>query len=147
MKVCSSCREALPLSGFHRQSASRDGLMPYCRACNSRKSTGVARARNPDRVKANQQAGRASATVRERKRRLRRYGLDEVSYAALLEAQATCCPGCLEPFEVTPYVDHCHTSGAVRGLLCDGCNKTLGFAKDSAARLRRLADYLERPPP
>lgn len=30
-----------------------------------------------------------------------------------------------------------------RGLLCSGCNSTLGFARDDPNRLRRAADYLE----
>lgn len=40
-------------------------------------------------------------------------------------------------------VDHCHTTGAIRGLLCDNCNNILGRAKDSPSVLRRLAAYLE----
>ncbi len=41
-------------------------------------------------------------------------------------------------------VDHCHTTGAVRSLLCSGCNPALGYMKDDPALLRKAADYLER---
>lgn len=41
-------------------------------------------------------------------------------------------------------VDHCHRSGAVRGLLCNGCNAALGMVDDSVARLEGLAAYVRR---
>jgi hypothetical protein len=39
--------------------------------------------------------------------------------------------------------DHCHRLGLFRGWLCNPCNMALGNAKDDAARLRKLADYIE----
>lgn len=41
-------------------------------------------------------------------------------------------------------VDHDHTTGKVRGLLCGACNTALGKMRDSPEQLRRAADYLER---
>lgn len=41
-------------------------------------------------------------------------------------------------------VDHCHSTGKVRALLCSRCNTALGRFNDDAALLRKLADYLER---
>lgn len=38
--------------------------------------------------------------------------------------------------------DHCHESGEFRGWICTRCNFVLGFAKDDAALLRKMADYL-----
>jgi len=40
--------------------------------------------------------------------------------------------------------DHCHASGVFRGWLCHRCNVALGNVEDDPARLRALADYLER---
>ena len=42
-------------------------------------------------------------------------------------------------------IDHDHATNVVRGVLCNRCNRIVGMAKDDAARLRRIADYLERP--
>ena len=39
-------------------------------------------------------------------------------------------------------VDHCHTSGLIRGLLCRQCNSGLGMFKDSKPNLRRASEYL-----
>jgi hypothetical protein len=41
-------------------------------------------------------------------------------------------------------LDHDHETGAFRGFLCDNCNRVLGFVRDSADRMRALADYVER---
>ena len=40
-------------------------------------------------------------------------------------------------------IDHCHRTGAVRGVLCQRCNRILGMAKDSPNMLRLAAEYLE----
>lgn len=39
-------------------------------------------------------------------------------------------------------VDHCHTTGAVRGLLCITCNAEIGHLLDDPEIIRRAADYV-----
>jgi hypothetical protein len=39
-------------------------------------------------------------------------------------------------------IDHCHTTGKVRGLLCDNCNKGLGLFKDNPDLLNNAVKYL-----
>lgn len=40
-------------------------------------------------------------------------------------------------------VDHCHTTGKIRGLLCGGCNVGLGHFKDNPEYLANAIEYLK----
>ena len=88
-----------------------------------------------------------------REYRIKRYqGMDQTKFIEMALAQDNRCAACGEKEtvvrkgEISPLcVDHDHgPSQAVRGLLCNACNSTLGWAKDSQSRLRALADYLDR---
>jgi hypothetical protein len=52
------------------------------------------------------------------------------------------CAICKEKFAKTPHVDHCHTTGKVRGLLCWQCNIGIGLLKDNIEVCLAAADYL-----
>ncbi len=39
-------------------------------------------------------------------------------------------------------VDHCHTTGKIRGLLCSNCNTALGLMYDNKDLLQKAIDYL-----
>lgn len=74
------------------------------------------------------------------------YGLTLEDFDRMLAAQGgacaickTCVPGGPGRFSV----DHCHTTGRVRGLLCNNCNRGIGGLKDDANLLRAAIAYLE----
>lgn len=75
---------------------------------------------------------------------LRNYGLTAGAYHAMWVAQGQRCAIChkagLMPGE--RHVDHCHTSGRVRGLLCTSCNMGLGLFKDNPDALLRAVRYV-----
>lgn len=86
---------------------------------------------------------RAELVRRDFLRRLRKYGITEADWHAMLIAQSGRCAICRDPMD-SPAIDHNHDTGAVRGLLCRPCNLTIGHALESPSRLRSAADYLER---
>lgn len=78
--------------------------------------------------------------------RKRRYGLTPEVYSDMLIGQDNSCCICLAKFTESnkPMVDHCHSTGVVRGLLCNKCNVCLGYWKDSPMNLIRAEQYLLR---
>lgn len=74
---------------------------------------------------------------------LRKYGISYDQEAALRSFQGGACPACGATELV---VDHDHSSGEVRGMLCHRCNTALGYARDDPEILRALARYVEQPP-
>jgi len=72
-----------------------------------------------------------------------RYGITEEAFEAMAEAQKHCCKICKHPpTKRGLFVDHCHDTKNIRGLLCYHCNLALGHMKDQPERLEKAAEYL-----
>jgi hypothetical protein len=74
------------------------------------------------------------------------YRLTLEQYEQMLSEQGYVCKICGKPETSKPHglsVDHCHSTGKVRGLLCGNCNTLLGHAKDSTEVLLKCVNYLE----
>lgn len=75
----------------------------------------------------------------------RKYNLLIEQYNQMLDEQHNKCLICNYKFGQKKgdcYVDHCHTTNEVRGLLCQNCNTGLGNFKDDSDRLIRATNYL-----
>lgn len=108
---------------------------------------------NPEAWAQSRRNWRAVSANKERENRLSRWRGDSLKYKygitveqkdALVEQQGGCCAICLNFFESTKdtQVDHCHQTGAVRGILCSRCNTAVGLFKDDALRLQKAIRYL-----
>lgn len=80
-----------------------------------------------------------------------RYGVTVGDIEALAEKQGHRCAVCDTHKDDIPHasfkhnplvIDHCHSTGKVRGLLCPTCNIMLGHAKDNVRLLSRAITYL-----
>lgn len=81
----------------------------------------------------------------KRRTRVKQYRLTLEEFDALLTGQGGVCAVCGNPPKLgNLHIDHCHETGRVRGLLCAGCNTSIGKLGDCAAGLRRAVAYLER---
>lgn len=77
----------------------------------------------------------------------RKFNLTEEAYNDMLKEQGGCCAICNTLQCATGYrfaVDHCHTSGKIRGLLCQACNTAIGKLKDDVFLLKKAIAYLEK---
>ena len=100
-------------------------------------------ANNKERALAN----KAAYADRARDLRFQReFGITLDTYRSMLKAQGGTCAICkTPPLKKWLSVDHCHDTGAVRGLLCQPCNIAIGWLKHSTTLLESAKDYI-RPP-
>jgi hypothetical protein len=171
-KRCNACKDTKSRDQFHKAANTSDGLQYKCKAChveNQRQRYAAARRKwsdgsDPYAVAGAKRCSRCrkdlprnafglgrtqtdglQTTCRQcasESRRERRYGMPHDAVEALRKWQDDKCanPACDGPARD---MDHCHTTGAVRGLLCPNCNRALGLLKDSVERLNGLRLYLE----
>ena len=134
MKKCSKCKTEKPVSQFSKNKYKKDGLQSQCKECNIETSK-TWNATNPEK---------------ERDRNLKRnYGIDLQEYNQMFAQQSGCCAICGKhqtEFKTKLAVDHCHTSGEVRGLLCSNCNIGIGYLKDSDELFSAASQYLNKDP-
>lgn len=124
---CSKCRDYLDASHFSKRkskqtSSGGDHFNAYCHSCQRDYS---------------------------RNHRLQLlYGVDLDTYSMLLQVQGNVCFICRKSAAGRSLaVDHDHSTGEVRGLLCHQCNSgVLGALADSVDALKRAIEYLENPP-
>ncbi|MBO0732258.1 MAG: endonuclease VII domain-containing protein [Acidimicrobiaceae bacterium] len=145
-KRCNRCHTVQPIANFTRRKERDDEYSTLCHGC---QADGAADKRDRERErwythnKAWQQRNRERVSAQKR---LRKYGLTLEAFTELLSLQGGACAIC-GTTETHPKngwaVDHDHTTGRVRGILCHDCNKALGIMRDDPKRLRRAADYLE----
>ena len=73
-----------------------------------------------------------------------RYALTPEAFQTFLQKQNYACAICKEQFfeDSIPYIDHDHSSGWVRGLLCRDCNFAIGLLNEDIDRFQSAAEYL-----
>ncbi|MFC4010446.1 endonuclease VII domain-containing protein [Nonomuraea purpurea] len=124
-KYCPRCAEIKAVGEFGANRAAKDGLTAYCKPCHTRVTL-------ENRIKNH-------GSDRNYKLKLR-YGITEDDFERMLARQGGLCAIC----QVVPgtFVDHCHRTGAVRGVLCFNCNNGLGHFGDNLVLLELAAHYL-----
>lgn len=145
MKTCSMCSVAKDVTEFHNDKGKKDGLASRCKPCTAANGK-TWRDNNPERERANRVRYRLENKDAIRaKRRRKAYG---TCGRDLREKQGDLCAVCARDLKALPdkhlHIDHDHKTGRVRGLLCHWCNVGIGKFFDSAAVLRKAADYLEK---
>lgn len=133
------------MNDFYVNRKARDGRQSCCKACRR-----AYLAVNRERVRevataAARRRGVQPFRPAEQPSGLARYGLTQQQYDELLEGQCGVCAICGQgsPDSRRLAVDHCHQTGAVRGLLCHRCNMGIGLLADDPARVASALAYLE----
>ena len=78
--------------------------------------------------------------------RMHHFGISMEKYIELLEGQGSRCAICgrhQEELDRKMAIDHSHSNGHIRGLLCLQCNAGLGQFRDSIDLLKKAQEYLQ----
>lgn len=150
-KVCTKCRERKPVEMFDRHSrrVGLNGYQAHCKACRI----------SHQRAKRAADPAAAAAYIRAWNLR-KKYGLSLQEFEQLMMRQDGCCAICHQPPRLRRFVnrwktkadiavlivDHDHRTGAVRGLLCNECNRALGLFHEDPALLHSALEYVTGTP-
>lgn len=115
-KCCTRCKEEKPLNtvNFPPHNRTKSGFDSWCRQCRSSYRNEIARGKFRDVIN-DDDLKNIKATVKE-------------------------CVICGSNEKLV--VDHDHNTGAVRGMLCNHCNRGLGHFRDDPVLLEFAAQYL-----
>lgn len=147
-KRCAACDRVRAVSMFYRKRTQTargwawDTFCIECRrsACKEYGATHKA-ARNA-RLRRWRKANPSLAKAKDRRAHLKaKYGLSPEQVESMRKAQGGKCAIC-DRKQARLLVDHCHTSGKVRGLLCQTCNTFLGWYEGKAEHILRFQKYL-----
>lgn len=150
MKMCGTCKTEKSLEHFYNNKTSKDGKGTRCKECDS-----IARRKYYEE----NEKGRENSYIRHREHYLSKtYGISLSQYSTLLEEQNYSCKLCKIPLALYQEqysgkkglderskffaVDHCHSTGKIRGLLCSNCNTGLGKLGDTVENLKKAYEYL-----
>jgi hypothetical protein len=129
-KECSHCKKMLPVACFTKRGPDLILYRSRCKECE-----GYLR----------------RVSHRGNRSLLKLYGITADDYQTMLAAQGGLCAICGKPdsgkrrnSKVPLNVDHCHTTGKVRGLLCTRCNLGIGNFDDDIGRFETAIAYIRR---
>lgn len=122
-KICNRCNLNKDLSHYNKRSY-WNTYYNVCKSCAS--------------IKANESVIKKYGTYRNANL-IKIYGITSDDYDQMYEKQKGKCLICER--ERTLVIDHCHTTGKIRGLLCTGCNTGLGLFQDGAL-FAKAKEYL-----
>lgn len=143
-RTCRACRKLLSESAFYQNPRTRKWASECrpCKAVTQRTYNATPEGREQRRA-AKKRAYQRQVESRRDRHRQRRYGITPEQFNELFNKQCGVCAICSRRLDLSgkmTCIDHCHFSGEVRGLLCNPCNRALGYV--DKVSLESIATYL-----
>jgi len=142
---------------FSKNKSRPDGLAFYCRKCRSEYSQipehkskkseygKMWTRKNKDRLnRLRREKAKSSIDFEKNRQLIKTYGITLADKKDMMTSQNGACAICGEEFRngKDTHIDHNHSTGRVRGVLCSRCNFALGLIKDNKDIALNMADYL-----
>lgn len=142
MRKCTFCHVEKPVDKFNAYSKIDRRPRSVCKQCALEQS----HRRTPGRLGRPKKVPEDEKLYKKGVRQMfKRYGITPADFRLYLAAQKNRCAICKSILELkTRTIDHDHSTGKVRGLLCRHCNTGLGCFRDDQSSLRRAIKYLAK---
>lgn len=139
--LCTRCRQTKPVAEFYPHGSTARGRQYWCKAC-------------CQEVRAERGQQPVNSTSIRKWGLQARYGMSPAEYDALYREQSGRCAICTihkEPWQPGGgvkgryrflVVDHDHSTGRVRGLLCFNCNLAIGHFRDDPLLMLAAVAYI-----
>jgi hypothetical protein len=150
-QVCIACGEDKPLEAFRRQTGqgSKYGRQSKCKMCmiareQERREKKRGRISREELIKNKQIMTQRVSLQRVSLQRF--FGFTLEQYNAMWETQGGVCAICGRPETNGKRlaVDHDHTAGTVRALLCHGCNLGIALFEENISYMQAAIGYLHK---
>lgn len=149
LKTCTSCQDIKPVAEFHVSARRPNGTIVYqprCKVCYNKHY--ATKWHVMDEAAKSREKSRRKETYNsdwfKNYRLTTKYGITLDQFSEMYERQHGSCAICGTSVDVDKiHVDHNHTTGKVRKLLCQSCNVILGHAKEDINILNNAIAYLK----
>jgi len=161
-RICTKCKLEKLVSEYRLRTGFTDRHNAWCRTCETFHSTSQVKKRyhsdpeyrqkkidesnNATKAKYHSDLEYRSKIIKNNRKNklLRHYSITEQQYEDIFTNQTGLCKICGLQDKKRLAVDHCHKTGKVRGLLCNSCNRGIGYLRDNPLLMRNAADYVEK---
>lgn len=142
MLNCSKCKDQKSVEFFKKDNRKSTGRSSWCRECDNYWHRERRKRRSPEELERDRLKNRQYS-------REYIYGITPSDYVKMWEAQNGICAICklaetriIKGTLSSLSIDHNHTTGQIRGLLCDSCNKIIGLLKESPELCLAMSNYI-----
>jgi len=141
---CTKCNIDKDECEFRVRPNLKRGYNSWCKECESEAN----KARYIPKAKIKKEVNSEEIKLEAKKRILKyRYGITYEVYKQMYVEQEKKCLICEKEYELGGrnglYVDHCHQTNIVRGLLCPGCNTAIGILREDKKLFNNAMAYLK----
>ncbi len=145
-KICNKCGEDKVVEDFFFRNKAKNYRSSYCKKCFQVINNAYKATRKEEIKVIKKREYRKNKEKYLNRNLLDKYGITRLDFLRMRADQNECCYICGIHYTKRPkglLVDHNHTTGKVRKLLCNQCNSILGYSYENIEVLENAIKYLK----